>query len=138
VLGARLRYEQYDIAHENILLVQDVFRGSPAETRLVPFKDFILGTSELTFKSLKEFAYYLQVNKGQEIQLAVYNTETELVGFVKITPNDTWGGRGLLGADISFGYLNKLPLRKQDIANLQKRQKMAGIFNKLTSNSSMP
>lgn len=101
----------------------------------MPFKDFILGTSELTFKSLKEFAYYLQVNKGQEIQLAMYNTETEKVGFVKVTPNDTWGGKGLLGADISFGYLNKLPLRKQDLTNLQKREKMAGIFNKLTSNS---
>jgi hypothetical protein len=39
----------------------------------------------------------------------------------------------LLGADISFGFLNKLPLRKVDLANLEKREKMAGIFNKLTS-----
>lgn len=39
----------------------------------------------------------------------------------------------MLGADISFGYLNKLPLRKVDHANLEKREKMAGIFNKLTT-----
>jgi hypothetical protein len=60
VLGAKLRYEQYDQAHLNILAVQDVYLGSPAyEANLVPFKDYILGTSELTFKSLQEFAKFI-------------------------------------------------------------------------------
>jgi len=59
---------------------------------LVPFKDFILGTSELTFKSLQEFAKFILVNKGREVQLAVYNIDTEKVGFVKIIPSSDWGG----------------------------------------------
>ncbi len=40
-----------------------------------------------------------------------------------------------MGADISFGFLNKLPLRKVDLKNLEKREKMVGVFSKLTSNS---
>lgn len=65
----------------------------------------------------------------------MYNTETEKVGFVKVVPRDDWGGAGMLGADISFGFLNKLPLRKADVALAEKRSRMTGIFNKLTTNT---
>lgn len=65
MLGTKLRYEQYDLAHLNLLAVNDVYIGSPAySSNLVPFKDYIVGTTELTFKSLNEFAKYIQVNKG--------------------------------------------------------------------------
>ena len=47
-------------------------------------------------------------------------------------PRDNWGGQGLLGADISFGYLNKLPLRQRDIANNKKAEKMKSIFGGLS------
>ena len=45
-----------------------------------------------------------------------------------MTPRDNWSGEGLLGADISFGFLNRLPMRKKDIANEQKANKMKSIF----------
>ena len=38
----------------------------------------------------------------------------------------------MIGADISFGYFNRLPLRKKDKENLEKRNKMQGIFGKIT------
>ena len=45
ILGAKLRYEQFDDAHHKILSVQDVYLGSPSQQAdLQPFKDFILGT----------------------------------------------------------------------------------------------
>ena len=60
LLGAKLRYEQFDEAHHNILSVQDVYMGSPAhEADLQPFKDFIIGTKELTFTDLQSFAKYI-------------------------------------------------------------------------------
>ena len=60
LLGAKMRYEQYDEAHHNILSVQDVYLGSPAsEADLKPFKDFILGTKEMTFTDLHSFAKYI-------------------------------------------------------------------------------
>ena len=56
LLGATIRYENYEDAHVNILLVQDVYLDSPShEAGLVPFKDFIVGTRELCFTSLDEF-----------------------------------------------------------------------------------
>lgn len=64
----------------NILSVQDVYLDSPShEAGLHPFKDFILGTREICFKSLEEFAKYIEVNEGQELKLHVYNVETEQV-----------------------------------------------------------
>jgi len=47
------------------LAVNDVYLGSAAhEAGLQPFKDYILGTREIAFKNLDEFAKYIEVNKG--------------------------------------------------------------------------
>ena len=127
-----MRYEQFDEAHHNILSVQDVYIGSPAqESDMKPFKDFILGTKEMTFTDLQSFAKYIQVNEGQQIELQVYNVDAEEIKVTKIMPKSNWGGQGLIGADISFGYFNRLPLRKKDKENADKRSKMQGIFGKL-------
>ena len=52
-----------------------------------------------------------------------------------MTPRDNWSGQGLIGADISFGYLNKLPMRKRDITNVQKSEQMKSIFGGLGGGS---
>ena len=111
------------------MAVADVYLGSPAyEADLQPFKDFILGTRELTFDNLQAFAKYVQINKNREIHLYIYNVDREQVRLTSVTPRDNWSGEGLLGADISFGFLNRLPMRKKDIANEQKANKMKSIF----------
>ena len=40
-----------------------------------------------------------------------------------------------MGADISFGYLNKLPMRQKDIAQERKQLQMKSIFGGLTGSS---
>jgi hypothetical protein len=76
LLGTTIRYENFEDAHCNILAVKDVFFNSPShEAGLVPFKDYILGTREICFKSLDEFAKYIEVNQGTEIRLHVYNVD---------------------------------------------------------------
>lgn len=102
-----------------------------------PFKDFILGTREIAFKSLEEFAKYVEVNQNQEIRLHLYSIETEKVREVALTPNKEWGGQGLLGCDVSFGYFNKLPLREKDQQRLKERNGMLGILGKLTGDTSV-
>ena len=137
MLGARLRYEQYDEAHHNILAVADVYLGSPAqEADLQPFKDFILGTQELSFCDLESFAKYIAINQNQEVDLYVYNVDEETVRCARVLPRDNWSGQGLIGADISFGYLNRLPMRKRDLANEKKAESMRQIFGGLTGGSS--
>ena len=73
----------------------------------------------------------------QEIELQTYNVDSESVRRVKLTPNSSWhstGQQGLLGADISCGFLNRLPMRKKDIKNAKKRDQMQGIFSGLAGN----
>ena len=122
ILGVTIRFESYLDAHNNILAVKDVYLDSPAhEAGLLSYKDFILGTREICFKSLEEFAKLTEVNESREITLYVYNVDSEAVREVKITPSRTWGGGGLLGCDVSFGYLNIIPLRKKDKARLSEK-----------------
>ena len=69
------------------------------------------------------------------MDIFVYNVELEMVRCVNVLPRDNWSGQGLLGADISFGYLNKLPLRKRDMQNIKKAEKMKSIFGGISSSS---
>lgn len=93
MLGATIRLEAFGDAHNNILAVKDVLLKGPArEAGIVPFQDFIVGTREIAFKSLEDFAKYVEVNKGQEIRLWLYNVESETMREVSLTPNDNWGG----------------------------------------------
>eukprot|EP00347_Sterkiella_histriomuscorum_P010274 403376928 len=132
LLGATIRYESFIDAHNHILKVNDVYLDSPAhEAGMQPFQDFILGTREIAFKNLDEFAKYIEVNKGQEIRLHIYNVEKESLREVPLIPRE-WNGNGLLGCDVSFGYFNKIPLRKIDQERITKKYGLAGIFGKLT------
>lgn len=63
----------------------------------------------------------------------LYNVDLESVRCTTIVPRDNWSGQGLLGADISFGYLNRLPLRKKDIVNEKKANRMKSIFGEIAS-----
>lgn len=76
LLGATIRYEQFSDAHNNILSVNDVYLDSPAhDAGIQPFKDYILGTREISFKNIDDFAKYIEVNQNQEIKLFIYNVD---------------------------------------------------------------
>lgn len=71
-----------------------MYLGGPAHhSGLHPYCDFIIGTPELIFKEIGMFAKYLQVNKGTQIELIVYNVTDETVRKVYLEPNDAWGTR---------------------------------------------
>ena len=61
--------------------------------------------------------------------------DQEVVRRITVIPRDNWSGEGLLGADISFGFLNRLPVRKRDIANEKKAEQMKSIFGGIGANS---
>ncbi len=114
----KLRFENYTEAHTHMIAIKDVYLGGPAHhAGLHPHCDFILGTPELLFKEIHTFAKYLNVNKGQTVQLIVYNVTDETVRDVFIEPNDTWGSQeqGLIGAEVCMGLLTGVPSRKLDL-----------------------
>lgn len=51
---------------------------------------------------------------------------------MSLTPTRGWGGQGLLGCDVSFGYFNKIPLREKDLKRLKEKEGLLNLFSKLT------
>eukprot|EP00755_Sulcionema_specki_P018875 Sspe_Gene.67993::Locus_40110_Transcript_1_1_Confidence_1.000_Length_925::g.67993::m.67993 len=78
---------------------------SPAhQAGLVPFFDFIVKMDNFSFvgENTRFFREYLQSHKGQVVQLTVYNSKLRDTRDVPLTPNDDWGGQGLLGCSIEW------------------------------------
>uniref|UniRef100_A0A4W6D967 Golgi reassembly stacking protein 1 n=1 Tax=Lates calcarifer TaxID=8187 RepID=A0A4W6D967_LATCA len=77
---------------------------SPAlKAGLEPFFDFILsiGNTRLNKESdlLKDL---LKANVEKAVKLEVYNSKTQRVRELEVTPSNMWGGQGLLGASVRF------------------------------------
>jgi len=135
MLDIKLRFENYTDAHTFIIAIKDVYLGGPAHhSGLQPFKDFILGTKELTFTDMPMFAKYLAVNKNQEVQLVVYNVQKELVRRCTIVPSDSWGSpeQGLIGAEVCMGLLTQISKRRIDEERDESGSRMRSIFSKIT------
>ncbi|XP_008306144.1 Golgi reassembly-stacking protein 1-like [Cynoglossus semilaevis] len=84
--------------------VHGVQRDSPAlKAGLEPFFDFILsiGNTRLNKENnlLKDL---LKANVEKVVRLQLYNSKTQRVREVEVTPSNMWGGQGLLGASVRF------------------------------------
>lgn len=84
--------------------VHGVQEDSPAlKAGLEPFFDFILsiGNTRLNKESnlLRDL---LKANVEKAVKLEVYNSKTQRVRELEVTPSNMWGGQGLLGASVRF------------------------------------
>ncbi|KAF7213808.1 Golgi reassembly-stacking protein 1 isoform X1 [Nothobranchius furzeri] len=84
--------------------VHGVQEHSPAlKAGLEPFFDFILsiGNTRLNKESdlLRDL---LKANMEKAVRLEVYNSKTQRVRELEVTPSNMWGGQGLLGASVRF------------------------------------
>ncbi|XP_029385300.1 Golgi reassembly-stacking protein 1-like [Echeneis naucrates] len=84
--------------------VHGVQEDSPAfRAGLEPFFDFILsiGNTRLNKENdlLKDL---LKANVEKAVKLEVYNSKTQRVRELEVTPSNMWGGQGLLGASVRF------------------------------------
>ncbi|KAM6971518.1 Golgi reassembly-stacking protein 1-like [Tautogolabrus adspersus] len=84
--------------------VHGIQEDSPAfKAGLEPFFDFILsiGNTRLSKESdlLKDL---LKANVEKAVKLEVYNSKTQRVRELEVTPSNMWGGQGLLGASVRF------------------------------------
>lgn len=69
--------------------------------------------------------------QNTEVSFYVYNSNSENVREVAITPNPSWGGDGSMGCDIGRGILHKLPfgqVRQQAAQAEVQREQQAAIF----------
>jgi hypothetical protein len=110
LLGVTIRLDNYGGADERLIRVLEVENGSPASIAgLVSLHDFLLGTNVVAFESTETLAAVLHQHVNQIVELYVYNAESDIVRVVPLMPSLSWGGQGLLGAEVGTGYLHRLP-----------------------------
>ncbi|UJR15423.1 hypothetical protein I4U23_002368 [Adineta vaga] len=90
----------------HVLRVQD---GSPGhKAGLEPYFDFIVSINDIRLNTdndkLKET---LKQNINKPVELLVYNSKTQTVRQLPLTPHENWGGQGLLGLSIRFSSFEK-------------------------------
>mmetsp|Transcript_2331 Transcript_2331/g.3111 ORF Transcript_2331/g.3111 Transcript_2331/m.3111 type:complete len:163 (+) Transcript_2331:222-710(+) len=112
MLGVTIRFDTYYIADEQLVRVLDVEPGSPAAAAgLKAESDYILGTAEQAFTDSDDLSRALLENLDRQIDVYVYNTDTDEVRVASLVPTRQWGGNGCLGANVAHGYLHRLPAR---------------------------
>ena len=129
LLGVTIRVDSYANAEENLLRVLYVEDNSPAQVAgLKAESDYMLGTKSATLASSDILFQVLQHNKDNVVEIYVYNTESDIVRIVNIMPTYSWGGHGLLGAEVGSGYLHRIP-KKCRSTNGRTLQKDGTIQN---------
>jgi GRASP55/65 PDZ-like domain len=110
LLGVTIRLDDYGGADERLIRVLSVEPQSPAAiSGLVPQQDYLLGTVGSSLDDTQALANLLLLHVDQVIEFYVYNTNSDMVRIVPLMPTWSWGGRGLLGAEVATGYLHRLP-----------------------------
>lgn len=77
---------------------------------LKPFSDYIIGSDSILHES-EDLFNLIENHDGVNLKLYVYNFEDDVCREVTITPNSHWGGEGLVGCGIGYGYLHRIPVR---------------------------
>uniref|UniRef100_A0A094ZHA4 Golgi reassembly-stacking protein 2 n=1 Tax=Schistosoma haematobium TaxID=6185 RepID=A0A094ZHA4_SCHHA len=109
LMGVSIRYCSFDRANENVWHVLGVESKSPADLAgLKPYTDYIIGANSV-LNNRDDFFELIDSSDGHVIQLYVYNSELDSCREVHLKPDSNWGGNGLLGCDIGYGYLHRIP-----------------------------
>ena len=127
LLGVTIRLDNYGGADERLIRLLSVEHNSPAAIAgLVPNNDYLLGTTSTGFDTDEILAEVLMVHADRIVELYVYSSESDVVRVVTLMPTLSWGGRGLLGAEVGTGYLHRFPksCRGTDGASIERKVRM--------------
>merc|ERR1719499_2384542 len=58
---------------------------------------------------MDELVEIVNIRLNKQMQIYVYNSDTEAIREVTLVPNADWGGEGCIGADIRTGLLHRIP-----------------------------
>lgn len=130
LLGVTIRLDDYGGADERLIRVLQVEPSSPAAIcGLVEEKDYLLGTTADSFDSTSTLAQVLQRHVDKVVEVYVYNTDSDVVRVVALMPTYSWGGGGLLGAEVGTGYLHRLPAASRGTigCSVERKVRMVGM-----------
>ncbi|KAL1513190.1 hypothetical protein ABEB36_002632 [Hypothenemus hampei] len=111
LLGISIKFCSFEVAKDNVWHILEVHPNSPAEIAgLKPFSDYIVGSDSILHES-DDLYNLIENHNGSALKLYVYNCDEDSCREVIITPNSEWGGEGLVGCGIGYGYLHRIPVR---------------------------
>lgn len=115
LLGISIRFCSFEGATENVWHVLDVQGNSPAAIAgLRSDTDYIIGSDQV-LNERDDFFMLVETSDGQPIKVYVYSCMTDGVRELTLTPNSKWGGEGMLGCDIGYGYLHRIPSPESNV-----------------------
>ncbi|KAJ3359494.1 hypothetical protein GGF32_009221 [Allomyces javanicus] len=112
LIGCSIRQSDYNGAAAHVWHVVEVLPNSPAaHAGLVIDDDYIVGTPDVIFREQQELYALIaaRANEGKPVRLFVYSAAHRAVRDVVLMPNANWGGQGLIGAELGYGALHKIP-----------------------------
>ena len=120
--------DNYGGADERLIRVLTVEHNSPAAIAgLVPEQDYLLGTVSESLDDTSTLATLLQANIDRVVEFYVYNTDSDVVRVVALMPTWSWGGGGLLGAEVGTGYLHRLPSKSRNTSGQSVERKVRWV-----------
>ncbi|UXI21104.1 hypothetical protein NH340_JMT07047 [Sarcoptes scabiei] len=138
LLGVSIRFASFESANENVWHILDVAPNSPASVAgLQSYSDYIIGADSF-LQDTDDIFNLIQTYESKPLKLFVYNSETDCCREVTIVPNSHWGGSGLLGCDIGYGYLHRIPKPKSNQYPLTDQNKQPVISSQQPSISKPP
>ena len=104
------------------MYIEDVSPDSPAEKAgLIAKSDYIIGSPEAELNCLEDIWKLTKINIGQKVPLIIYrildsegnnwNKKREIIE-IEIIPDDTWGGKGIIGCKIHTGVNFTIPVEE--------------------------
>ncbi len=109
VLGCVVRFCSFDQLDQHCWRVLEVHEGSPTHAAgLTADADYIIGSANAVLKDRDDFFHLVESFAEKPLRLFVYNTVFDSCREVQIVPSRSWGGDGLLGCSLGYGYLHKL------------------------------
>ncbi|KAG0326470.1 Golgi reassembly-stacking protein 2 [Dissophora globulifera] len=110
LIGCSIRFCLFDTINDIVWHILDISPESPAERAgLLAHTDYVIGTPLGVMRGEGDLYDLVEDYVGEPMALHVYNVEANNVREVVIVPSDEWGGEGLLGCDVGYGYLHRLP-----------------------------
>ncbi|KAF9939548.1 hypothetical protein BGZ67_009314 [Mortierella alpina] len=121
LLGCSIRFTLFDTIIDIVWHVLDITPGSPAEQAgLCAHADYVIGTPLGIMRGEGDLYDLVEDYIGDPLPLHVYNVDRNQVREVVIVPSEEWGGEGLLGCDVGYGYLHRLPRQPSPLLKEQK------------------
>lgn len=116
LLGATIRFCSLRGAAEQVWHVTNVHPGSPAaRAGLSAPTDYVVGTPDMLFSEEDHLYTLLETHAGRAVPLYVYSAATDAIRVVTVTPG-AWSGEGLLGCELGYGLLHRIPARPRPVA----------------------